>query len=351
MGEPADGQVVDAGRRVRRRVLQGRSRPEDSSTARPATSATASSVSAGVKLSSRIRSAPASRTSPTWCSVSTSTSIGTSGNSSRTALKAWATPPTATTWLSFTRAASESDMRWLTPPPQRTAYFSRARRPAVVLRVSRTLAFVPSRASAHARVAVAMPERRHRRLSALRSPVSRSRVRAVTLRSVSPASTRAPSSTCRSTSNSSVQTIERTASATRRPATTAGLAGGEVGGGDGVLGDGRHGRHVHAAVEVLGDREVGDVLDLYGVEAGCPRGARRARGRARTRTPRCRRSRSRRRSHAASSAGAALIWIRGTSTGSGRASSGVVTYGSLGASRVGESRGCRWCGRRGSAPG
>ena len=30
-------------------------------------------------------------------------------------------------------------MRWLAPPPQRTAYFSRARRPGVVLRVSRTM--------------------------------------------------------------------------------------------------------------------------------------------------------------------------------------------------------------------
>ena len=50
-----------------------------------------------------------------------------------------ATPPAATTWLSLTSAASDSDMRWLTPPPQRTANFSRARSPGVVLRVSRTL--------------------------------------------------------------------------------------------------------------------------------------------------------------------------------------------------------------------
>ncbi|CAM5713868.1 hypothetical protein SBADM41S_03980 [Streptomyces badius] len=81
----------------------------------------------------------------------------------------------------MTRAASESDIRWLSPPPQRTAYFSRARRPAVVLRVSRTLALEPSSTSAQARVAVAMPERRQSRLSALRSRVSRSRVRVVTV--------------------------------------------------------------------------------------------------------------------------------------------------------------------------
>lgn len=74
-------------------------------------------------------------------------------------------------------------MRWLTPPPHRTAYFSSARSPGVVLRVSRTFAFVPSSTSAQARVAVAIPESLQSRLSALRSPVSRSRVRVVTVRS------------------------------------------------------------------------------------------------------------------------------------------------------------------------
>ncbi|CAM5688200.1 hypothetical protein STENM223S_07656 [Streptomyces tendae] len=150
--------------------------------------------------------------------MSTSTSIGTSGKRSRTALKACATPPAATTWLSLTSAASERDMRRSTPPPQRTANFSRLRSPGVVLRVSRTFVLVPSSASAHARVAVAMPESRHSRFRALRSAV-RSRVRVVTDSSTWPAVTRSPSSTCRSTSNSSVHTIDRTASATRRPAT------------------------------------------------------------------------------------------------------------------------------------
>lgn len=202
------------------RALSRVRRPEASRAARPATIATASSHSPGVKLSSRIRSAPASTTSRSWCRVSTSTSMARSGKASRTALKAWETPPAATTWLSFTKAASDRDMRWLTPPPQRTAYFSRARRPGVVLRVSRTFAPVSSSTSAHARVAVAMPDRRHRMFSALRSAVRRSRVRVVMDRSLSPAATRSPSSTWRSTSNSSSQTIETTASATRRPATT-----------------------------------------------------------------------------------------------------------------------------------
>lgn len=156
----------------------------------------------------------------TCCIVSTSTSIARSGNSSLTRLKASATPPAAMTWLSLTSAASDSDMRWLTPPPQRTAYFSRARRPGVVLRVSLTLALVPSRTSAQARVAVAMPESRQSRLSAPRSPVSRSRVRVVTVSSFWPGTTRSPSRTCRSTSNADVQTMDRTASATCRPDTT-----------------------------------------------------------------------------------------------------------------------------------
>ena len=65
------------------------------------------------------------------------------GNAPRTARNAAATPPAATTWLSLTIAASDSDIRWLTPPPHRTAYFSSARSPGVVLRVSRTAAPVP----------------------------------------------------------------------------------------------------------------------------------------------------------------------------------------------------------------
>ena len=72
--------------------------------------------------------------------------------SARGRLEGRPTPPAATTWLSLTSAASDSDIRWLTPPPQRTAYFSSARRPGVVLRVSRTAAPVPSTASTQRRV-------------------------------------------------------------------------------------------------------------------------------------------------------------------------------------------------------
>src|SRR5690606_14655148 len=45
------------------------------------------------------------------------------------------------------------------------------------------------------------------------------------------------------------------------------LAGGEVGGGDGVLGDGGDGGDVLAVGQVLLDGHVGDVLDLHGVQA------------------------------------------------------------------------------------
>lgn len=48
----------------------------------------------------------------------------------------------------------------------------------------------------------------------------------------------------------------------------AALAGREVAGGDGVGGNGRHARHVQAVVEILTDGDVGDVLDLDGVESG-----------------------------------------------------------------------------------
>ncbi len=53
-----------------------------------------------------------------------------------------------------------------------------------------------------------------------------------------------------------------------QPRDGAGLAGGEVTGGDGVLGDGREGRDVLAAVEVLLDGQVGEVLDLQRVQPG-----------------------------------------------------------------------------------
>src|SRR5581483_4287006 len=101
--------------------------PLASRIARPAVICTASVSCASVMLSSRIRSQPTSSSSRSSCSEPTSTSIGRSGHISLTASYAGTTPPAATTWLSFTSAMSDSDIRWLCPPPARTAYFSSAR--------------------------------------------------------------------------------------------------------------------------------------------------------------------------------------------------------------------------------
>src|SRR3954463_15714354 len=84
-------------------------------------------------------------------------------------------------------------MRLLVPPPQRTAYFSSGRSPGVVLRVSRTRAFVPSIASTQARVCVAMPLARPAMVSALRSAASRARTGPRMLSRTSPRRTRSPS--------------------------------------------------------------------------------------------------------------------------------------------------------------
>ena len=81
------------------------------------------------------------------------------GSAARTASRAGTTPPAAITWLSLTIAMSVRLNRWLTPPPQRTAYFCSARQPGSVLRVSSTRADVPSSAVTQAAVAVATPER------------------------------------------------------------------------------------------------------------------------------------------------------------------------------------------------
>src|SRR4051794_10481554 len=66
-------------------------------------------------------------------------------------------------------------MRWLTPPPAATAAFSSARRPGVVLRVSRMRAPLPATASTKRAVSVATPERWPRKLRPTRSAASSAR--------------------------------------------------------------------------------------------------------------------------------------------------------------------------------
>ena len=73
-------------------------------------------------------------------------------------------------WLSLISTASSRPKRWLTPPPQRTAYFSSARRPGVVLRVSAIARRVPGdRVDAGRASRWRCPHRRPSRLSAVRS--------------------------------------------------------------------------------------------------------------------------------------------------------------------------------------
>ena len=111
--------------------------PETSTVAAPATIATAAATPGGAMLSRRMTSAPdrtAWRTSP---SVLASTSMrarwGAPALARATAL---AREPAAAMWLSLIRTCSPRELRWLRQPPQRTAYFSSARNPGVVLRVS-----------------------------------------------------------------------------------------------------------------------------------------------------------------------------------------------------------------------
>jgi hypothetical protein len=80
-------------------------------------------------------------------------------------------------------------MRLLVPPPARTAYFSRWRIPGVVLRVSSTIAPVPSSWSAQRRVWVATPDSRLTMLSRVRSPMRMTRIGPVTMRETSPRTT------------------------------------------------------------------------------------------------------------------------------------------------------------------
>src|SRR5262245_6526079 len=96
-------------------------------------------------------------------------------------------------WLSLISMASSSPKRWLKPPPQRTAYFSSARSPGVVLRVQQMRVRVPSTRRTNSCVAVATPERWPSRLSATRSAASTARAGPSSVISVVLPATLAPS--------------------------------------------------------------------------------------------------------------------------------------------------------------
>ena len=113
--------------------------PDTSTGNRPSTIFTHSATCSGVMLSSNTRSAPASMAVLTWSRWSHSTCTLSPGQRSRARATACGIDRPAR-WLSLMSTLSERLPRWLTPPPARTAAFSRARRPGVVFRVSRTRA-------------------------------------------------------------------------------------------------------------------------------------------------------------------------------------------------------------------
>src|SRR5271170_3833277 len=153
-------------------------RPEASVTARPSTIVTARRRVSGAILSSNTASTPTSSASASWSRESTASSILTRCPACcRASSSAGPTPPAIAMWLSLISIASSSPKRWLAPPPDRTASFSKVRSPGVVLRVHTILALKPVIASANARVAVATPDIRLKRLSAVRSAASTGRDR------------------------------------------------------------------------------------------------------------------------------------------------------------------------------
>ena len=121
-------------------------------------------------------------------------------------------------WLSLTSTKSDSEPRWLTPPPARTAAFSSARSPGVVLRVSHTrhAGLAAAAASTNRRVSEATPERWQRKLRAVRSAVSTDASGPVTVAITSPGPRRSPSPRCQVTVDRRVELGERLASTQAR---------------------------------------------------------------------------------------------------------------------------------------
>ena len=167
--------------------------PEASSGTRPAVVRTASAMCDRSKLSSMMRSTSVSSASASSASVSTSTSSGRSGCFCLAVCTAAARLPAAMMWFSLIRMASYKPIRWLWPPPQRTAYFCARRSPGTVLRVSRMRAAVPAMASTWDEVMVAVPDSSCRKFSAERSAVTNARAWPERRQITAPAVARCPS--------------------------------------------------------------------------------------------------------------------------------------------------------------
>src|SRR5262245_29349500 len=169
-------------------------------------------------LSSSRASAPASVASRTWSRSPHSTWTVRPGQRSR----AWTTAaviPNSSRWLSLSSTQSDRLPRWLDPPPARTAAFSSARRPGVVLRVSHTRRSPPASvmASTKRAVRVATPDRWPRKFSAVRSAVRMGASGPRTSAMATPAVTRSPSS-AHQASSSWGSTWRKASMAQSRPA-------------------------------------------------------------------------------------------------------------------------------------
>src|SRR5262245_12938902 len=141
------------------------------------------------------------------------------GAAARAARSAGPTPPAIATWLSLSRIPSKSPTRWLVAPPSAVAYLSSRRQPGRVLRVSTMRAPLPATASTKRRASVAIPQRRPRKLSAVRSPARIARRSPATSASAVPAPTRSPSRQ-RASKAGARSSSRKTASANGSPHTT-----------------------------------------------------------------------------------------------------------------------------------
>ncbi|ABM55820.1 hypothetical protein Veis_0027 [Verminephrobacter eiseniae EF01-2] len=177
--------------------------PEISRIARPALRRTASRSMGSGMLSSSTILAPASRAWPNCSSVSTSICMNracAARSSWPTARSTAVTPPAAAMWFSLISTASYRPMRWLLPPPTRTAYFCARRRPGKVLRVSTIRAPVPATASTWMRVRVATALSSCKKFSTVRSALSSARAWPSSVSTTCPGAQRWPSATCQSSS-------------------------------------------------------------------------------------------------------------------------------------------------------
>src|SRR5436190_869343 len=202
---------------ARERSVASVTPPLASSSARPATWATASRSWDSSMLSSNSRGAPAASA----CSISsrfltsTCSVCASPGAPARADATACAMPPAAAMWFSLMRIASCRPILWFDAPPAATAAFSSARRPGVVLRVSRTPAPVPCTSRTARAASVATPERCPRKFSAVRSAVRSAAAAARTDSTEPPRSRHSPSCTSDSMSASASSSAKAVRAACR----------------------------------------------------------------------------------------------------------------------------------------